>query len=102
MIILRRRCHRFTDERKRGHVNHRLDPVERLAQLFCFEQISFDQARAFDNCIAMALGKIIVDHDFVAVVHQLLGNDTPDVSGAAGYKHLHLLFLESRKAVLNY
>ena len=37
----------------------------------------------------MTFGEIVVNHNLVAIVHQLLTNHTSNIAGTSGYKDAH-------------
>src|SRR5215813_10076960 len=74
--------------------------VQCLAKLVCFKKIAFNKTGAVNNGAAMTFGKIVVDHNFVAVVYQFFRDDTADVSRAARYQNTHAFPLEKFKTGL--
>ena len=97
VIILRRIFDRLTNQRRRRHVNDRIGALlfQRLAKLVCLEQVAFNKIGAVNNGAAMSFGKIVVDHNFVAVFYQFFCDDTSDVPCAARYKYPHAFPLKS-------
>jgi hypothetical protein len=60
-----------------------------LAKLVRFEEIPLNETRALNDRSTMTLRQVVVNHNLMAIAHQLLTNHTSNIAGTSGYKDAH-------------
>lgn len=73
-------------------MNHRFDLicVNRVLELIAVDQVALNEPGAVNDRRGMAFREVVVNHNLMPVVYQLLGYYASDIAGAAGHKYTHI------------